>query len=70
MEANLAELLDVAARRWRLGQNAYGAVSWEGYRQHRVAVHPLDAEVERAIAAQDFLRAADVVEFGISLSLK
>jgi hypothetical protein len=45
-------------------------VSWEGYRQHRVAVHPLDAEVERAIAAQDFLRAADVVEFGISLSLK
>lgn len=70
MEANLVELLDVTAKRWRLGQNAYGSVSWEGYRQHRAMVHPLDFEVERAIGAQDFLRAADVVEFGIAPSLK
>lgn len=62
---DLVELLDVTAKRWRTGQHAYGAISWQGFRHHRGDMTAAEAEVERAICSQDFLRAADVVEFFI-----
>lgn len=58
-------LLERAARFWRTGQNAFGVVSWKSYEATRGQAIQREDEVTAAIEAQDFLRAADVIEFGL-----